>query len=44
MHPNYRKSPAPAAAAMPQGTILSNRSDVTACARLDAREWFDPMR
>jgi len=39
MHPNYRKPHASSgAAALPQGTILSNRSGVTACARPDARE------
>jgi len=44
MHPNYLKTTALAAAASPQGTILSNRAGDTVCARLDASERFVLMR
>ena len=45
MHSNYRKSfVLPGAAALPQGSIPSNRPGVTACARPDARESQDLMR
>jgi hypothetical protein len=44
MHPNYQDSFAQAAAALPQEPILSNRSGVTACPRLDARNLDVLMR
>jgi len=44
MHPNYLKQATLTAAALPQGTILSNRAGDPACARLDAFERFVLMR